>query len=108
MTRTTFYQENYQGWPPVANSEYFNPNSQHWHEQAMAYGKRLCDRIGYEDYCIFIDDLEDDSWYAIYRACESELARLDNTECTCVLPEQSCEICEATARRMYPLDEIAD
>jgi len=74
----------------------------------MLYGNRLCDRIGYEAYCNFIDDLKDDSWYAIYKACFLELERLDNTECTCVLPEQSCEICEATARRMYPLDEIED
>ena len=76
MTQTSFYSSNYQCWPPVSNTEMNNANSPHWHEQAMAYGKRLCDRIGYEDYCNFIDDLEDDSWYAIYRACEAELARL--------------------------------
>jgi len=30
---------------------------------------------------------------------------LDDVECGCVLPDQSCPVCRATARELYPLEE---
>ena len=37
MTRTTFFQKNYAGWPPVPYSELANPDSYHWNSEAESW-----------------------------------------------------------------------
>lgn len=36
MSRTTFYQVAYVGWPPVHHTQFNNPNSVYWQERCKA------------------------------------------------------------------------
>ena len=50
MSKTTFYQKNYIGHPPVKLSEYENPGSYHWMNQALNYECWLKLKMGEEQY----------------------------------------------------------
>lgn len=69
MARTTFYQKNYIGWPPVPVSEIANPKSGYWRETALAECGKLADEIGVAAYQAWVEAIpEPESWKALFDA----------------------------------------
>lgn len=50
MARTTFYQSQFIGWPPVNVAEIANPDSRHWEQQFRAARNWLAREIGEDEY----------------------------------------------------------
>ena len=108
MTRTTFYQINYTGWPPIPNLEYGNPDSYYWQTRTHNMKFWLIENMGQEAFIewenqLFPDEaIEQSSWKEIFECYEvkfrkcQEINRLKDS-CNCVLPEQSCWACAALA-----------
>ena len=72
---TTFYSKNFQGWPPVANPQVADPESEHWHEMAMDACALLVAKIGAEQYHAWLDEIgEPASWYDLWKTV-TEYAR---------------------------------
>jgi hypothetical protein len=109
MSRTTFYQQNYQCWPPVPNSEMADPNSRHWNDQAQAAADRLIDMIGIDAYEAWeVASLpegtsEHSAFLLIQDRIDTIKADRDKSnECACVLPDQRCAAC----RKPAVIDEV--
>ena len=82
MARTTFYQTNYVGWPPVHIRDHANPNSKHWEEMALSAWNRLIDRIGPGVADAWIDQLPEPTTYkSIHDAIVSKLNEPGECEC---------------------------
>ena len=85
MTRTTFYQRNFIGWPPVPNAEFEKPDSDYWYARVFDMQKWLILKMGKEQFeewadRLFPDDsIEDATWKEIFdlyeakfRVCQAE------------------------------------
>ena len=119
MSRTTFYQKNYIGWPPVLISEHADPDSYHWQTSALDMKHWLILKMGADAFDVWADRLfpgdsiEQATWkeifdlydkkFRVYQAQDREL-----NECSCLpdLPDGRsrghCLVCEADSREEIP------
>ena len=105
MTRTTFYQRNFTGWPPIPNSEFKDPDSYYWQTRTHDMRFWLQENVGKKAFVEWADQALPDeiivrsSWKEIFECYEAkfreckEIDRLKDS-CGCVLPEHSCWACD--------------
>ena len=85
MARTTFYQKNFTGWPPVPNTEYTDPDSYYWENRTYDMKFWLIEKMGqgpFEAWAgrLFQDeDIDQATWKEIFdlyeakfRVCQAE------------------------------------
>lgn len=124
----TFYTVNYPAigadGHPAHISEVANPESLYWQAEAESYSTWLSLKLGVKDCKDLLDrvfpgeSIQDRTWKEIadahrraFRAVQDgerdldQLARIaldmPEPECNCVLPEQSCPVCRASARKVW-------
>ena len=124
----TFYTVNYPAIDanghPAHISEVANPESLYWQAEAETYSAWLSLKLGVEDCKALLErvfpgeSIQDRTWKEIadghrraYRAAQDgerdldKLARIaldmPEPECDCVLPEQTCPVCQASARKVW-------
>ncbi len=86
MSRTTFYQKNYVGWPPVLISEFNDPDSRHWHDRADDMKQLLILKMDGEEFVewadrLFPDDsINDATWREIFELYEAKYRVIQGEE----------------------------
>ena len=78
MSRTTFYQKNYTGWPPVLISEYNDPDSLHWETRTQEMKQLLILKMGegtfleWADRLFPGDSMDEATWKQIFDLYEAK------------------------------------
>ena len=78
MSRTTFYQKNYVGWPPVKIQEFADPDSYHWQTRANDMRHSLELKMGEGEFLgwakrLFPDDsIQNATWREIFELYEAK------------------------------------
>ena len=115
MTRTTFYQKNYTGWPPVPNAEFEDPDSYHWQTRALDMTFLLIQKMGEQEFEVWAerlfpgDVIDQTTWKEIFDLYEAKFRVFqaeEREECTCLpdLPDGRsnggrggcCPVCSRT------------
>ena len=108
MSRTTFYDRNYIGYPPVHIRDYTNPESRHWKHQFDGEKYRFLQSLKEwhgEEYAekylkAWIEELYPDDEFPTWREMYDDLRILHEhyPECGC-LPNSLtvCRLCRVTA-----------
>ncbi len=89
MSRTTFYQKNFIGWPPVLINEYNDPDSLHWENRTQEIKQLLILKMGGDAFLEWADRLfpgdsiDEATWKQIFDLYEVKF-RLIQSECSCL------------------------
>jgi len=117
MGKTTFYQKNFTGWPPIPNSEHKNSDSYYWQTRTQDMKFWLIENMGEGAFVEWVDqvfpddNIEQSSWKEIFECYEAkfreckEIDRLKDS-CGCVLPEHSCWACEELKKYNNKGDDV--
>ena len=118
MSRTTFYQKNYVGWPPVLIAEYNNPDSYHWQIRTQEMKQLLILKMGggafleWADRLFPGDTIDEATWKEIFDLYEAKFRVVQGeereaVECSCKpeLPDGRCfplcPACKADSARRH-------
>ena len=116
MSKTTFYQKNYIGFPPVKIQEFNDPDSYHWQQRTLDMKYWLIAKMGKIDFAAWADRLfpgdsiEEATWKEIFDLYEAKFRVIQGEEreegCTC-RPDsvEACPACKADSKRRHG-DEI--
>ena len=86
MSKTTFYQKNYRGWPPVKIQEYEDPDSYHWQNRANDMRHWLELKMGEGEFLGWVNRLfpdgnaEDSTWKEIFELYEAKFRIIQGEE----------------------------
>jgi len=123
MSKTTFYQKNYIGFPPVKIAEFENPDSYHWQQRTLDMKYWLIAKMGKTEFAAWADRLfpgdsiDDATWKEIFDLYEAKFRVIQGEEreaieCSCKpdLPDGRCfplcPACKADIDRAKDKDEI--
>ena len=93
MTKTTFYQDQYTGWPPVKIAEFNDPDSYHWQSRALDMKHWLELKMGAEEFEAWAerlfpgDSIDQTTWKEIHELYEAKFRVIqiaEREECTCL------------------------
>lgn len=84
MARTSFYQKNYVGWPPVKIAEFNNPDSYHWENKARDMAHWLELKMGRDDWLAWASRLYRDdtdiTWKELFELFEAKFRVIQGEE----------------------------
>ena len=89
MAKTTFYQKQYTGWPPVKIAEFNDPDSYHWQTSALDMKHWLILKMGAEAFDVWADRLfpGEATWKEIHELYEAKFRVIqsrERDECPCL------------------------
>ena len=122
MSKTTFYQKNFIGFPPVKIAEFNDPDSYHWQHRTQDMKHWLILKMGKDQFLEWADRLfpgnsiEEATWKEIFDLYEAKFRVIQGEEreameCSC-LPDsvEACPACKADSAKRHgseiPIGEL--